>query len=53
MIFLLFLQVRVKPQRTEVEVDLSIDDSTNWDNAQATKFNMKKQVWVQLHLYFT
>ncbi|XP_058006126.1 uncharacterized protein LOC110650134 isoform X2 [Hevea brasiliensis] len=36
-------EVRVKPQSTEVEVDLSIDDSTNWDPAQASKFNLKKQ----------
>ncbi|KAG8650737.1 hypothetical protein MANES_07G068600v8 [Manihot esculenta] len=36
--------MRVKPQSGEVEVDLSIDDSTNWDAAQASKFNMKKQI---------
>eukprot|EP00257_Ricinus_communis_P019446 XP_015578439.1 DNA-directed RNA polymerase III subunit RPC5 [Ricinus communis] len=36
-------EVRVKPQSTEVEVDLTIDDSSNWDPAQASKYNFKKQ----------
>ncbi|XP_050207317.1 uncharacterized protein LOC126656757 isoform X2 [Mercurialis annua] len=36
-------EVRVKPQSKEVELDLSIDDSANWDPAQAAKFNIKKQ----------
>ncbi|KDP31792.1 hypothetical protein JCGZ_12253 [Jatropha curcas] len=36
-------EVRVKPQSTEVQVDLSIDETTNWDPAQASKLNLKKQ----------
>lgn len=41
----LFLQVRVKPDSAEVEVDLSIDaESNNFDADSNSKFNMKKQV---------
>ncbi|XP_065874979.1 uncharacterized protein [Euphorbia lathyris] len=36
-------EVRVKPETKEVQIDLSIDDSTNWDHTQASKLNMKKQ----------
>ncbi|KAL9341047.1 hypothetical protein Peur_067266 [Populus x canadensis] len=36
-------EVRVKPQSTEVEVDLSIDDTKNYDPDIASRLNMKKQ----------
>ncbi|WCJ30946.1 SIN-like family protein [Euphorbia peplus] len=36
-------EVRVKPRTREVQIDLSIDDSTNWDHDQVRKFNMRKQ----------
>uniref|UniRef100_A0A6N2LD37 DNA-directed RNA polymerase III subunit RPC5 n=1 Tax=Salix viminalis TaxID=40686 RepID=A0A6N2LD37_SALVM len=35
--------VRVKPESTEVEVDLSIDDTKNYDPDIASRLNMKKQ----------
>ncbi|KAI9390996.1 hypothetical protein POPTR_007G028600v4 [Populus trichocarpa] len=36
-------EVRVKPESTEVEVDLSIDDTKNYDPDIASRLNMKKQ----------
>lgn len=36
-------EVRVKPKSTEVEVDLSIDDTKNYDPDIASRLNMKKQ----------
>ncbi|KAJ6990049.1 hypothetical protein NC653_018540 [Populus alba x Populus x berolinensis] len=36
-------EVRVKPESTEVEVDLSIDDTKNFDPDIASRLNMKKQ----------
>ncbi|KAJ8764454.1 hypothetical protein K2173_006194 [Erythroxylum novogranatense] len=36
-------EVRVKPATVEVEVDLAIDDSTNWDSGIASKLDMTKQ----------
>ncbi|XP_011025735.1 PREDICTED: DNA-directed RNA polymerase III subunit RPC5 [Populus euphratica] len=36
-------EVRVKPQSAEVEVDLSIDDTKNYDPDIASRLNMKKQ----------
>ncbi|CAK7339542.1 unnamed protein product [Dovyalis caffra] len=36
-------EVRVKPESAEVEVDLSIDDTKNYDHDVASRLNMKKQ----------
>lgn len=45
-------EVRVKPESTEVEVDLSIDDTKNFDPDIASRLNMKKQVYLCICPFF-
>lgn len=42
----------MKPESTEVEVDLSIDDTKNYDPDIASRLNMKKQVCLCICPFF-